>query len=167
MSNSSNGFALWWRPALSGPESTGGCTPALMIHGAKSYLEYMKLSLCPSPDMNGESDHPPAALIGTRAEDEDESEFPPSQLPRKSGNARETRQIPNARILERGFDASNGMTFLGLTATPKLSGARVQSANPTLLHSAHPVPDEGTARGRRRPRLCAGGIQYPAQRGRS
>src|SRR6266850_1426464 len=29
-------------PALSGPESTGGCAPALMTHGAKSYLEYMK-----------------------------------------------------------------------------------------------------------------------------
>src|SRR5712691_3268803 len=93
--------------------------------------------------MNGESDQPPAALIGIWAEDEDEPEAPPLQLPRKSGNARETRQIPNARSLERGFGALNGMTFLGLTATPKLSGARVQSANSTLLHSAHPCPTSG------------------------
>src|SRR5712671_4400078 len=93
--------------------------------------------------MNGESDQPPAALIGTWAEDEDEPEAPPLQLPRKSGNARETRQIPNAWSLERGLGASNGMTFLGLTATPKLSGARVQSANPTLLHLAHPHARRG------------------------
>src|SRR5258706_14070328 len=117
--------------------------------------------------MNGESDQPPAALIGTWAEDEDEPEAPPLQLPRKSGNARETRQLPNARSLERGLGASNGMTFLGLTA-PKLSGARVQNANPTLLHSAHPHARRVTSpRDRLRPRPRAGGIQYAAQRGRS
>src|SRR5580765_5380549 len=90
--------------------------------------------------MNGESDQPPAVLIGTWAEDEDEPEAPPLQLPSTSGNARQTRQIPNARVLEGELDASNDMAFLGLTATPKLSGARVQSANSTLLHSAHPCP---------------------------
>src|SRR5260221_12345519 len=93
--------------------------------------------------MNGESDQPPAALIGTWAEDADEPEAPPLQPHRKSGSARETRQIPNARSVERGLGATNGMTFLGLTATPKLSGARVQSANPTLLHSAHPHARRG------------------------
>src|SRR5882672_10050911 len=94
--------------------------------------------------MNGESDQPPAALIGTWAEDEDEPEVPPLQLPRKSGSARETRQIPNARSLKGGLDASNGMTFLGLTATNgKLPGARVQSAKSTLLHSAQPFSTRG------------------------
>src|SRR5258706_13726387 len=62
--------------------------------------------------MNGESDQPPAALTGAWAEDEDEPEAPPLQLPRNSGNARETRQLPNARILEWGPSASNDMTFL-------------------------------------------------------
>src|SRR5882757_8012101 len=62
--------------------------------------------------MNGESDQPPAALIGIWAEDEGEPEAPPLQLPRKSGNARESRQIPNARILEWEPSASSDMTFL-------------------------------------------------------
>ena len=59
--------------------------------------------------MNGESDQPAAVLIGIRAED-DELELPPLQLPRTNGNARETRQIPNARIFERELDASNRMS---------------------------------------------------------
>src|SRR5205823_14786867 len=97
MSDSSNGFALWCRPALSGPEGTGGCAHPLMNHCPKSYLEYVKSSLRPSPDMNGESDKPAAVLIGIA--DEDASELPPLQPPKSSGKAKKTRQIPNAGIL--------------------------------------------------------------------
>src|SRR5882757_9337797 len=144
MSNSSNGFVLWWRPGLSGPESTGGCAPALMTHGAKSYLEYMKYSLCPSPDMNGESDQPPAALIGVWAEDEDEPGAPPLQLPRNRGNARETRQIPNARSLEWGPSASNDMTFLPETyRTQATSSASPERKVDPAPFGSRPVRHEG------------------------
>src|SRR5712672_3614854 len=87
--------------------------------------------------MNGESDQPPAALIGVWAEDEDEPGAPPLQLPRNSGNARETRQIPSARSLEWGPSASKDITFLPRRTGPKLLGARVQSVKSILLHSAH------------------------------
>jgi len=79
-----------------------------MNHCPKSYLEYVKYSLCPSPDMNGESDKPVAVLIGIPDE---ASELPPLQLPRSSGNARETRQIPSARIFEQELNASYDMTL--------------------------------------------------------
>ena len=55
--------------------------------------------------MNGESDRPASVLIGIPDED---APGLPLQLAR-SGNARQPRQIPNAGILKRGFDASNGM----------------------------------------------------------
>jgi hypothetical protein len=57
--------------------------------------------------MNGESDQPAAVLIGIPDED---ASLPPLQLPRSSGKAKETRQIPSARILKRELDAPNGMS---------------------------------------------------------
>ena len=58
--------------------------------------------------MNGESDKPVAVLIGIPDED---ASVPPLQLLRSSGNAKETRQIPSARIFEQELNASYGMTF--------------------------------------------------------
>jgi hypothetical protein len=60
--------------------------------------------------MNGESDQPPAVLIGTGDEFGGELELPLEQL-KNTGNAKEIRLIPDARIFEAKLDASNDMTF--------------------------------------------------------
>src|SRR5260221_13723486 len=102
--------------------------------------------------MNGESDQPPAVLIGTWAEDEDEPEAPPLQPPRKSGNARETRQIPNARILEGEPSASNDMTFLPETNRTQAT----KSASPE--HKVDPAPFGSRAVPDKGPRASVTGV---------
>src|SRR5712691_7255981 len=80
--------------------------------------------------MNGESDQPPAVLIGIP--DEDASELPPPlQLPRNNGNAKETRQIPNARILRRELNASHRMNP---SYQERKSEAQDRSCSIRLIH---------------------------------
>src|SRR6266480_5529274 len=96
--------------------------------------------------MNGASDKPASVLIGIPDEDASGLRL---QLAR-SGNARQTKQIPHAGILKRELDASNGMSpsYQGreseAQARPcsiriiRAPGARLQFLPPaaTYAHSA-------------------------------